>query len=169
VGVAALEARVQGESITATVTTVGANLYQYTYSFNGFNLMASQELDIEFPLAQFSSLSAGVAPSGFTLAVLQPNNPVGSRGDYTVVSDGSDPTMTGIFSVDASLQSGVNTPPFFQSFLVYELSGNTIVGQIGSGQVNGPEPGSGFLVAAGAALVGIFSFLKSRVLASKTR
>jgi hypothetical protein len=175
-GTGFLEGRVDGETIVSTVTSVGSNLFQYSYTFTGFNLLANQELDIQFDPNVYSSLSAGVAngqtcsgPSttctvgGFKLAWLQPNNPPGSTGDYTLVSDGTtDPTLSGTFTVDASLISG-STPPCCQPFFVYQLNSSGLtLGTIGSGEVNGPEPGSGFMIATAAVLVGIGCIVRGR-------
>lgn len=161
-GVGFVGARVDGETISTTVTTVGSNLYQYSYTMTGFNLLANQELDIQFDPTVFQSLSGGVAGSGYTLAVLQPNVPPSSTGDYTIVSDGSNPTLIGTFSVDASLMSGIASPPSEQPFLVYQLSNGKIVSTIATGDVNGPEPDSGLLVAAGVVMVGILSMVRGR-------
>jgi hypothetical protein len=102
-------------SVGYEVTDLGGNDFRYSYTFTGVTLQAQQEIDIRFDPALFGLLSNAVAPPQFDLLVLQPNNPPGSFGDYSVLSLINSPDLTGTFSVDVEFL-GTGKPgsqPFF--------------------------------------------------------
>jgi hypothetical protein len=82
---------------------LGQNAFRLTYSVSDFSFLENQELAIEFDPAVYQSLSDGVAPAGFDLLLLQPNNPLGAFGIFSALALVNDPVLSGIFSVDVVL------------------------------------------------------------------
>jgi uncharacterized protein (TIGR03437 family) len=82
------------------VSSVGANVYRYTYYPSGFTLRASQELDIQFDAQLCTNLQNAVAGSAFRVVVQQPNNPPGAPGHYTVKAQTDGASLAGPLSVD---------------------------------------------------------------------
>src|SRR4051794_28013889 len=80
--------------INFTVTNVGANVFRYNYTVSAVTFQANQELDIRFDPALYSTLTSGVAPSGFSLDLFQPNNPPQAFGDYSAVALVNNPSLT---------------------------------------------------------------------------
>jgi hypothetical protein len=140
---------------TAAVGTTGGGetIYRFTYNLSGVQLLLNQELDIRFDPVVYSSLLNGAASAGFDLLVLQPNNPPGAFGDYSLLALMNNPPATGPFRVDASLATGQalrNTQPFF----INQLDSNgDFVSRLESGlavNVNAvPEPGTLSMAAGG--------------------
>jgi hypothetical protein len=128
---------------------------EYTYILSGFTLAQYQGVEIVFPVDSFGSLLDGVAGAGFTVSLLQPNVSPGVAGDYSVIAQIADPSLTGPFSVDF-IYIGSGTPGAQQYFVnQYDQSGD-FQGVLGSGSTvayQTPEPGNmvlpGFLLVAG--------------------
>lgn len=139
-------------SISFEVTDLGGNQFRYSYTFTGLSLQANQEIDIRFDPALYANLSNGIAPPQFDLLVLQPNNPPGTFGDYSILSLINNPDLTGNFSVEFQfLGSG---QPGAQPYLIneYDATGD-FVGTVGRGMTQTaadpadvPEPQSLWLV-----------------------
>src|ERR1700738_2666808 len=68
-------------SIQFDVTPTGGNIFRYDYLVTGFVFQRNEQLDIRFDPARYGVLSNGVAPSGFSVTLLNPNNPPGNPGD----------------------------------------------------------------------------------------
>src|SRR5579884_2923537 len=92
-------------TIQSQVSELGTNSSgeaegRYTYFVSDLTLQSTQELDFRFDPALFDMISNPVADAAFSTLVLQPNNPPGVHGDYTLtpVADGT--TVTGPFSID---------------------------------------------------------------------
>ena len=139
------------------VTDLGGTLHRYNYSVSGYAFQQNQELAISFAPALYGTLSNGVAGSGFSLLLLQPNNPPGVSGDYSALALMNNPSLAGPFRVDF-IFNGSGTPGA-QPFLVnqYDQSGN-FISTISSGVTTPsgpsvPEPRS-FSLAGVALLVG---------------
>src|ERR1700689_136239 len=79
----------------------GQPIYQYTYFLSDFNFASQQELDIVFPANLFGTLSRGVVTPGFDLILFQPNNPLGTEGDFSALADSAVTGLTATWSVDA--------------------------------------------------------------------
>jgi hypothetical protein len=132
-------------TIQFQVTPLGGNLFQYNYSLSGITFQANEELDIRFDPSLYSNLSNGVAPSGFSVGLLQPNNPPGVFGDYSALALVNNPSTAGPFSVRVmfSGQGQPGSQPFFLNlfdpngaFIASAGAGNTsAVGSV-------PEPAS---------------------------
>lgn len=146
---------VSAASVGYEVTDLGGNDFRYSYTFTGITLQAQQEIDIRFDPALFGALSNAVAPPQFDLLVLQPDNPPGSFGDYSILSFINAPDLGGTFSVDVEFL-GVGKPgaqPFFIN--QYDATGVLILSTPGGltqkrqsgdpGDV--PEPATLWLVA----------------------
>lgn len=144
---------------TVGVTPSGATLFRYTYSFANLTLQARQEVDIRFNAAQFGVLSNGAASPGFDLVLLQPNNPQGAPGDYSLFALVNNPLLTGPFRVDFTYTG--SGQPGAQAYFInqYDQNGN-FAGRIESGFTTPatptpiPEPTTFGLMGVGALLVG---------------
>ncbi|MGP8247412.1 MAG: PEP-CTERM sorting domain-containing protein [Bryobacteraceae bacterium] len=131
------------------------SVQQYTYLVSGFTLSAYQELEIVFPVASFGTLSNAAPVVDFSVSVIQPNNPLGTDGDYDAEALINNPPLTGPFSVDFTY-IGVGTPGA-QEYFIYQFSSTgTLEGLVDSGSTvayQAPEPGTlalaGLLVVAG--------------------
>jgi MYXO-CTERM domain-containing protein len=118
-------------NIEFSVSTVGVNgsgdtVFRYLYLLSGLSLAQNQELDIRFDPSLYGTLSNGVAPAGFDLAVFQPGNPPGSFGDYSLLTLVNNPSTSGVFRVDFTFK-GSGTPgaqPFFIN--QFDASGNFV-------------------------------------------
>jgi len=149
------------------VSNLGSNLYQYDYMISGITFQANEELDIQFDPALYGVLSNGVAGSGFSLMLLQPNNPPGTTGVYSAYSLVNNPSLSGQFSVDFTyLGPG---QPGSQAFLINQYNQNgTLVSTVASGetvslgQTSVPEPVSFSLVGVGLLIGWVFRAAKRR-------
>lgn len=130
----------------------GETIYRFTYDLSDVQLLLNQELDFRFDPAIYSSLLNPVAPAGlFDVLVLQPNNPPGAFGDYSLLAMVNNPSTAGPFSVDATLVAGQPLPDT-QPFFINQLDSNgAFLSRIDSGlAVNViPEPGTLSMAAAG--------------------
>jgi hypothetical protein len=104
-----LTANVFAGAITYDVSSLPAGMYgaateerpfRYTYYIDGIWLGENQELDIQFDPALYGGLFNGVAPPGFLVTLLQPDNPPGFPGDYSVFTWSGSQSLVGVFSVD---------------------------------------------------------------------
>jgi hypothetical protein len=153
------------------VTTLGSNLFRYNFTLSGIDLMANQEIDIQFDPHIFAQLSNGVAGPGFDLLLFQPNTPLGVHGDYSALALVNLPSITGPFSVNFTLLTGAVLPtsqPFFifdDSFFPAKtlVSGSTTA--VSTGPVV-PEPGGFWL--CGLALLVVAGGCRVRRRLSKT-
>lgn len=147
-------------TIGISVSPDGAGVYKYTYTISGFTLSANQDLDIQFDPAVYLALSNGVADSDFHLALLQPNNPPGTFGDYSIMALVNNPSLAGPFSVDVTLQQGVQSPPASQPFVIEQFSADgKFMSNIGSGTAGAvPEPPTGLMVLMAGAMTGYFGW-----------
>jgi hypothetical protein len=82
------------------VSNINGNMFRYRYQLDGIVLQQDQGIDIRFDLALYQTLSNGFAPTGFSLLLLQPNNPPGAFGDFAAIVLGANPALAGIFGVD---------------------------------------------------------------------
>jgi hypothetical protein len=155
----------RGATILAQVTGLGSNQFEYQFTLQGFDLLKNQEIDIRFNPAAFASLFNGDAGSGFQLILLQPNNPVGAFGDYSIMATVDHPSLSGPFTVDVTALQA--TPPSNLPYIVHQFdsSGQRILSAIGSGEVapsaTAPEPG-GFWLAGATLLCGALRVTRSR-------
>jgi hypothetical protein len=141
-------------TIQYQVVDLGQNAFRISYSLSDFMFLENQELAIGFDPAIYQSLSNGIAPAGFDLLLLQPNNPPGAFGEFSALALMDNPALSGIFSVDVVLTG--RGRPGEQSFAVNQLDENgVILSTISSGvtvdAAAAPEPAT--LSLAGAALL----------------
>jgi len=156
IGVGLFSISIQAATVGFTVSSLGGSNFRYTYDFTSLSLLANQEVDVRFAPALYSTLTNGVAGSGFSLAVFQPNNPPGAFGDYAALALINNPPLTGPFRVDFTfLGSGT---PGFQPFVInqYDAAGNFLrvvdSGNTFSPSAPIPEPATWLLGAAGLIL-----------------
>jgi hypothetical protein len=141
----------------------GTDPLRYTYFVTGLTLLANQELDLRFDPALYGSLSNGVAGPDFDLLLLQPDNPPGAFGDFSILALVDNPPFPQALSVDFSF-IGPGTPgsqPFFIN--EYDQSGR-FVATIASGFTVAaiPEPGSIAFGGTGLLLGAVYWALRRR-------
>lgn len=165
-GMSFLPTALRAGTIDVSVSQDGPNLFTYTYTISGIDLLANQDIDIQFDQTIYATLSNGVADSDFNLVLLQPNNPPGSAGDYSALALVDHPSLAGPFSVEVSFLNGVVNPPASQPYLLEQFSNGTYQSTFGNGSISiVPEPSSASLVLIGGAVAGL-CFLRLR--SSKT-
>jgi len=146
------------------VTPLGGNVFQYTYSVNGFTFQQNRELDIRFDPTLYTNLGNAVSPTGYLLTLLPPNNPPGAFGDYSAFAQINNPSTAGPFSVQFTFTG--SGQPGSQPFLINQYDNK---GFFNSTLASGvtvdppvaavPEPAS-FTLAGGALLLGAFLALR---------
>src|SRR5215212_2554454 len=109
IGAGLFSITLQAATVGFTVSSLGGNNYRYVYDFTSLNLQANQEVDIRFSPTLYSTLTNGLAGSGFSLAVFQPNYPPCASGDYSALALINNPPLTGPFRVDFTFL-GTGTP-----------------------------------------------------------
>jgi hypothetical protein len=153
-------------TISAQVTSLGANQFEYQFILQGFDLLKDQEIDIRFNPAAFGSVFNGVAGSDFHLTLLQPNNPVGAFGDYSILATVDHASLSGPFRLDVTALQA--SPPVNLPYVVHQFdsSGQRILGAIESGEVTpfatAPEPGGLWLAGATLILCSLSRGIRSR-------
>lgn len=132
------------------VMPLGGDSYQYTYFLSGLTFQVSEQLDVQFDPVLYGALSNGVAPGGFSVTLLDPNNPPGLHGDYGALALINNPSIAGEFSVQfVYLGRGVpgpqpvflnqfNSDGFFESATYLGLTS-------GVQSSHSPEPSTAFL------------------------
>src|SRR6266540_1614659 len=80
-----LAGQLSAGTILYDVTSQGGNVYRYEFVPNVV-LLANEEIDIKFDPTLFGNLFNGVAGADFKLSLLQPNNPPGAFGDYSILA-----------------------------------------------------------------------------------
>jgi len=131
------------------VTPLGGNDYQYSYFVSGIVFQANQDFDIRFDPTSYAlnSLSNPVAGSGFTAMILQPNNPIGTQGDYIATAQINNPPLTGPFGLDV-VYGGMGVPGS-QSFTIDQINGDGSITVLESGTTSQvPEPSTILVIAA---------------------
>jgi hypothetical protein len=147
---------IQYQTTSLGVDNTGSSVFRFTYTLSGIDLPINQEFDIEFDPTVFTQLANGVTGPGFDLLLFQPNQPVGVEGDYSDLATVNHPSLTGTFSVDATLAAGITAPPISQPFIIFDdnMTPSTVVFQgTATATVAGgvPEPWS-FLLSGGGLL-----------------
>ncbi len=142
---------------------VAANAFQITYTLEDFAFPANGELDIRFDPATYVKLWGGMTPADFDLVLLQPNNPPGTSGDFSVMALVDRPRFSGEFSVMV-LMAGDNRPGE-QDFVINQLDEHgVILSRISTGQTlesTVPEPATLPVVCA-ALLGGMLIAIRNR-------
>jgi hypothetical protein len=131
----------------------------YSYFVSGLTLQANQELDLQFAPNLFGILSNGIAGNGFELLLLQPNNPPGTSGDYSVLALANNTGFTGSFGVDFVFLGAGEPGAQPYSINQFDQNGN-FIGTTGSGMtapsspIQNPEPASFTLIGLGLLAMG---------------
>lgn len=142
------------EYSTSEVGTTGGGqaIYRLTYNLSGVHFLLNQELDFRFDPNIYDSLLNPMAPALlFDVLVLQPNNPPGAFGDYSLLALVDNPSTAGLFSVDITLVAGQSLPDSHPYFLNQLSSDGAYMSLVDSGTgVNAlPEPGTLSMALAG--------------------
>jgi hypothetical protein len=143
---------------------------KFTFELHDITLLAFHELDIRFDGSIFKSLFAGQAGPDFDLLLIQPNNPPGAFGDYSLLALVDNPSLASPLSVGALMNPAakVKSLPYFINVLDPE-NGFRVLQTLASGSVttgarisDTPEPGT--LAAAAVALLWLgWKVTRSRV------
>jgi len=149
---ALVTASLHAGTIEFQVIDLGSGMDRYVYTITGFTLLQHQEIDLQFDATMFSNLMNPQASSGFSAVLLQPGNPSGAPGHYSLVATMDSPPLTGPFTVDFTF-TGSGTPGA-QPFAINQLDDNdvNITSVISSGTTTPlavPEPATLSIAAAG--------------------
>ena len=154
-----LAGAVSAGTILTTDTFVSGNTYHEVFTFQGFTLSMGMLIEIHYPASQYGSLSNGVAQpsSDWSLVLLQPNNPLGADGIYSMQANVNNPSFAGPFSVDFTFLGGGQpngVHPFF--VLNSDFSVNS------SGFTGVPEPATFSMAGVGGVLLSLFILRRYR-------
>ena len=130
----------------------GGTLYRYSFLVSGFNFQANQELDIRFDANQFShiNLVSGLQ-TGFSILLLQPNNPTGSTGSFSTLAT-QNSVSGGNFVLDAYYTG--SGEPGSQLYLINQYnSAGGFVGTLQTGTTVAATPEPGTFAVGGVMLV----------------
>lgn len=142
-------------------------VYEYQYTFTGFDLLANQDIQILFPADIYASLLPGDAnpSSDWFVYTFQPNNPPGEAGLFDIQALVDHPSLAGPFSIQFTTLFAFTPQPQEWRVVQYDSLGNFVstleTGTTTSGPPSSvPEPGTWTLFGASAAC-----FLLRRALA----
>ena len=160
-----LAGQASAAGITVEVASLGNNVFRYEFTPTGIDLLQYQEIDFRFDPVVFDGLANGIAGGGFRVTLLQPDNPVGAFGDYSVFSLVDHPGMAGPFSVDATSLSGGLPRGLTYHIHQFDSAGLLITATIASGYAgpaasSAPEPGGWAIVLVGLATIGVLRSAK---------
>jgi hypothetical protein len=152
-----------GASIGYQLSSLGAGEFQYTYSISGLPSPAQGDtLDISFSPTTFASLVSGqagdstcsspstcTAGTNWSLLLFPVNSPPGASGDYFATALVANPSLTGPFTADFTLEAGAQASS--QPFTIYDSNFNVITTGTTTavGTPGVPEPTSLSLMAGG--------------------
>jgi hypothetical protein len=150
-------------TIDYSVTALGGGSYRYDYSVSGFTFQPNEQLDVRFDPTLYGALSHGVAPTGFSVTLLNPNNPPGDFGDYTALAQINNPSTANPFSVQV-VYLGAGQPgsqPFFlnqfnaDGFFIATVDGG-FTSQVVATETSAPEPSTLTLICAALLFGGLW-------------
>lgn len=158
-------------SVEYAVTALGGNNYRYTYTVTGGDFLLNQALELQFAATDFLFLGPAAAPnSDWDGLVLQPNNPVGADGVWSLLALVDHPGLAGLFTIDfqwtgagaPSLQHYfVNQYDEFGGFVAQVSEGDTVP-FVPTGPTAVPEPSSAAMFGAGGVLAATYLGLQRR-------
>ena len=141
---------------------LGNNEYRLQYSVSQIVLLANQELDILFDPAVYRQLSNPVVPAGLDVLLLQPNNPPGTAGDFSMLALNDNPDLSGGFFLDVMTFATAGLTE--QRFEINQLnSQGVVVSTIDQGLATAvPEPANVLAVGSVLFLAGFFPAVRCR-------
>ncbi len=153
-------------SITYDTSVVGTNgsgetVYRYVFNLQDVQLLLNQELNIGFAVATYQSLLNGVAPGQFDLLLLQPNQPFGADGVYSLFALVNQPSMLGEFRVDFTLVSGQSLAGLAFVVSQFDVNGG-FLNTVTSGLTEIPEPSTWVLATSGMFFAGLMKVSRQR-------
>jgi len=151
------------EAVLLEFTPELGQLYRYSYTLTGAALQRNQEIDIRFDPAYYSRLSNAVAGPGIDVLLLQPNNPPGSPGDFSILVLIDNPSPLAPFTVDA-LYTGQGAPGQ-QAFYINQLDDSGRITSVLAGgftQQPVPEPAGWMLGGLGLTALAIRNAVRRR-------
>jgi MYXO-CTERM domain-containing protein len=101
--------QIMAGTIQYQVTGLGGGIYRYTYTVSGVPLQLNQEIDFKFDPLLYGTLSNPVVGVDFSVIILQPNNPLGTWGDFGALATVNNPSFATPFSIDVQY-IGQGTP-----------------------------------------------------------
>lgn len=149
--------RARAATITYTATSLGGSEWRYDYMLSG-SYTEGDALSVYFPYAASSNLTdLGTGGTNWTTFVLQPDTGLSANGEFDMVADVNNPSLTPTFSV-AFLYSGSGAPGT-QSFTLYDSSFTVLQTGVTSATASAiPEPGSFALLGLGVFLACVLRF-----------
>jgi hypothetical protein len=169
-----------GMSISARATTVQYSLSatatpdEYVVLFTTDQVLAqNQAMVVRFPYSlippSFVNLESPIGGVGYNFFVHQPNNPLGSDGDITLIRSASGSAIMPNFSIEATYFGGPF--PFTLPYTIYQFDGSgssaVVVSTLASGNaINAsvPEPGSATLSLGGMLALGVGAWYRRKCL-----
>jgi hypothetical protein len=134
--------------VAYTVSQIIGTEWQYDYRVSG-SLLAGDDLAIFFPLATSASLvDLGTGGSDWSTLVLQPDPGLPADGEFDMVANVNNPSLTQVFEVQFRYSgSGVPGP---QSFTLFDSNFDVLdTGLTQSATSAIPEPASFLLLGSG--------------------
>lgn len=165
---AALVFSARADTIIAYQAATNGTTGSYLYFASGLagmqpcadnpTLECSDEIAIDFDPSVFSSIANGQGPAGFSILLLQPDNPPQSPGDFIALAEVANPLWFP-FSVDFTLTGA--GPPGPQTFSIIEVNSSGFIDGVAQNPELTipyvPEPGSVLLAGAVIAFGSVFS------------
>lgn len=132
-----------GPVVQVEITGLGApGTFTGMYTVSGFDFQANEELDIQFPVDLYGSLSNGNAGPGFAVMLFQPNVPPGLEGDYSALALVDNPSLSQPFTVDFTYIGTGH--PGAQPFQINQFDSNgNFISTIASGTTDPDTHGPG--------------------------
>ena len=138
------------------IAPTGELMVELVFQLQDINLGQFQELDIRFNPTYFKSLFGAEAGADFDILLLQPNNPPGSFGDFSLLAMVDNPSLDTPLSVRATLNG--NGVPAILPFFINEFDPVTLEAtklEAGRSVRIGATPEPGTLATAMIALLAV--------------
>jgi len=162
---AAAAGSLSAATVSFQIANLGSNNFRYDYVVSGIQFQQNEEFDVRFDPTLFGTLSNGQAPPGFDVLLLQPNNPLGSPGDFSAMALVNNPSLSSGFHVTVHFL-GTGTPGSQPYFINQPDANGRLLSVVDSGTTVAagavPEPAAWTLASAGILLGGFLSAVRAK-------